>query len=116
MAPEVGNSQPYNFMADSYSFGLLLWQIIAMKTPFAKITMQVLEEIVYNGNHRPKIEENWSKNLSGLMQACWSRNWSDRPSFDDIVKKINNESMEGMDQNNLDLSRRSYHAMLYKLK
>ncbi|CAB9496055.1 SPS1-related proline-alanine-rich protein kinase [Seminavis robusta] len=33
MAPEVMGKQPYNCKADVYSFGVLLWQLLAISTP-----------------------------------------------------------------------------------
>lgn len=34
MAPEVALSQPYNQSADTFSFGILLWEILSLKPPF----------------------------------------------------------------------------------
>eukprot|EP00522_Entomoneis_paludosa_P012356 CAMPEP_0172453070 /NCGR_PEP_ID=MMETSP1065-20121228/10542_1 /TAXON_ID=265537 /ORGANISM="Amphiprora paludosa, Strain CCMP125" /LENGTH=651 /DNA_ID=CAMNT_0013205233 /DNA_START=196 /DNA_END=2151 /DNA_ORIENTATION=- len=34
MAPEVIQEQPYGFSADVYSFGILIWQVLALERPF----------------------------------------------------------------------------------
>ena len=114
MAPEVALNLPYNFKADSYSFGILLWEIMSMKRPFAKITMKLLEETVVKGTDRPKLDEKWSVILKRLMTSCWSANWSDRPAFDDIKDELHNECFGGDDgdHNLLDVSRTSYTAIL----
>lgn len=35
MAPEVALGKPYNLKVDVFSFGILLWQMLSLKTPFA---------------------------------------------------------------------------------
>ena len=35
MAPEVALRKPYNLPCDTYSFGLLLFEIIALKPPYS---------------------------------------------------------------------------------
>jgi serine/threonine protein kinase len=37
MAPEVLNEAEYNFKADIWSFGVLLYQLCTLKLPFADI-------------------------------------------------------------------------------
>jgi serine/threonine protein kinase len=39
MAPEVGTGQPYNEFCDVYSFGVLLWEMMALSKPFGSIDM-----------------------------------------------------------------------------
>lgn len=115
MAPEVGIGKPYNLTADTYSFGVLLWQIKAMKTPFMKITPSVFKSYVVNGSLRPKIEKDWSKTMSELMESCWSSKISDRPTFESIIETLRNESfgISNQDQTSaMDISTRSYSDFL----
>ena len=44
MAPEVANGKPYNATCDSYSFSILLWQILSMKAPYELYTPTALRE------------------------------------------------------------------------
>ena len=46
MAPENGNKWPYNFLADSYSFGILLWEICSLKRPFVCYTPKEIRDMV----------------------------------------------------------------------
>jgi serine/threonine protein kinase len=39
MAPEVGMEKPYNELCDVYSFGVLLWEMMALIKPYSKIDM-----------------------------------------------------------------------------
>ena len=113
MAPEVAKLLPYNFKADSYSFGILLWQIMSMKTPFEKLTVKALETYVVDGTHRPAIDTTWSENMSNLMKSCWNGNIKKRPSFDTIKTKLYGEGYSD-ETNMLDVSTKSYTAILSK--
>jgi hypothetical protein len=117
MAPENFKGLPYNLSADVYSFGILLWHIIAMKTPFEKLTKDTLEQFVVQGTFRPAIQDDWSRNLSGLMKSCWDANFRSRPKFDEIEKRLLQEGEEIVvaGTNTLDISTRSYNDLLTKL-
>ena len=118
MAPEVAKSLPYNLKADTYSFGILFWQIMALKNPFPKFTMKTLEEFVVNGGRRPKLEEDWSGNVQELMQSCWDGDFTKRPEFHEIKEQLQNEIYAGSDDlaalggDTLDVSRKSYFMHL----
>ncbi len=47
MAPEVGRKQPYNDLCDVYSFGVLAWEMMALKKPYEKIDMAGLVRDVW---------------------------------------------------------------------
>jgi serine/threonine protein kinase len=34
MAPEVANAKPYNATCDSYSFAILLWEMVSLQVPY----------------------------------------------------------------------------------
>lgn len=91
MAPEVALDKPYNLSVDAYSFGILLWQICSLETPFTGYTMNMHNERVIKGGVRPKIDSGWSRGLSTLMRNCWSATISDRPSFQDITETLRND-------------------------
>lgn len=116
MAPEVAKRQPYNFSADAYSFGILLWQIMAMKRPFEKLTNNALRDYVVNGTYRPPLDQNWSDNLAGLMQICWTSQFNKRPSFDVIQTRLRTEGFDDGPTNILDVSTRSYTNIMSKVR
>ncbi len=55
MAPEVCFSDPYNVKADVYSFGMLLYQVASMVTPFDGFSMGRHEREVLRGGFRPDV-------------------------------------------------------------
>jgi len=91
MAPEVALDKPYNLSVDAYSFGILLWQICYLETPFTGYTVTMHKERVIKGGVRPKIDPGLPPSLANLMRSCWSATISDRPSFQEITETLRNE-------------------------
>jgi len=92
MSPEVAKCLPYGFAADVYSFGILFWQIFALKTPFDEFTASKHTARVVLGGKRPPSIQNMlgprSKTLHKLMESCWAEDPSKRPSFEGVCSAI----------------------------
>jgi serine/threonine protein kinase len=84
MAPEVCLCLPYGLKADVYSFGLLFYQLLALKLPFGNIQEDRHYRRVVKRGTRPWIPQSLPGFLREKIKACWSPNPSDRPSFKDI--------------------------------
>jgi serine/threonine protein kinase len=91
MSPEVALNLPYDLRADSYSFGILLWQILALATPFSGYSCRMHAQYVVRQGYRPKIDKSWPMSWSKLMSTCWSGDLRDRPGFDEIFKILEEE-------------------------
>lgn len=88
MAPEVADARPYNHKADVYSFGIILWEINAYKKPFDGMNRETFYARVVHGGERPMINKKWPEELSNLMMACWSANIEERPTFSEILERL----------------------------
>lgn len=89
MAPEVIQSLPYGTPADVYSFSIVLWEMLSLKTPFKNETREShSRKICENHNHRPKIKSQWPHVLQQLLYECWSADASKRPSFNSITSYL----------------------------
>ena len=88
MAPEVADALPYNFRADVYSFGIILWELNAGKKPFDGLNRELFYERVVHGGERPPLHRKWSKELTALMSECWDADMNNRPRFRDIVSRL----------------------------
>lgn len=88
MAPEVADALPYNFTADVYSFGIILWELNAFKKPFEGLNRELFYERIVHGGERPPISRKWPQELSSLMKECWDAEMRNRPKFRDIVKRL----------------------------
>jgi serine/threonine protein kinase len=71
MAPEVAACLPYNQKADVYSFGIILWELIALQKPYDGMNREEFYRRVVHGGERPPIKQKWPEDLTELMKSCW---------------------------------------------
>lgn len=88
MAPEVAKDEPYNLSVDSYSFGILFWQICSLQTPYAGYSQQMHALQVVQRGQRPKPDRSWPLSWVTLMMTTWSSNAASRPSVSEIAAQL----------------------------
>jgi len=86
MAPEVADGQPYNHKADVYSFGIILWELVALKKPYEGMNKEEFYCRVVHGGERPAINKKWPEDLIDLIKSCWDAEVIRRPNFHVIVE------------------------------
>ena len=91
MAKEVFLGRAYNQSVDVYSFGILLWQLLTLSTPFFKFTRQQFSDEVVGKDLRPSLDvvrkscsSPQVESLLSLMSRCWAPNYSDRPDMREV--------------------------------
>jgi serine/threonine protein kinase len=67
----VAESLPYNHKADVYSFGIILWELNALKKPFEGLDRDQFYDRVIRGGERPLPNKKWPEDLATLMTECW---------------------------------------------
>ncbi|KAJ4976541.1 hypothetical protein NE237_001647 [Protea cynaroides] len=88
MAPELIKHKAYGRKVDVYSFGLILWEMVAGTIPYeGMIPVQVAYAVV-NKNLRPDIPPNCPPALRALIEQCWAQKPENRPEFWQIVKVL----------------------------
>ena len=96
MAPEIAKFKPYNLKADVYSFGIIMHNLLSLKTPYEGLRMKEWYAIAITKGLRPSIREiedkNTNENINKLMRQCWDPCLTNRPSFDTIESILQNES------------------------
>ncbi|KAL8514838.1 hypothetical protein ACS0TY_013796 [Phlomoides rotata] len=85
MAPEVIEHKPYNHKADVFSFGIMLWELLTGKVPYAHLTplqaaLGVVQKVL-----RPTIPRNTHPLVVELLERCWQHEPSLRPEFSEIT-------------------------------
>lgn len=88
MAPENGLQLPYNTSADVYSFGMVLWFIMALEPPFSCYTQEMLPKRVFQKGHRPAIMSKWTEEMSNLIKSCWDADLHQRPDCQAIQENL----------------------------
>ncbi|KZV33176.1 putative serine/threonine-protein kinase drkC, partial [Dorcoceras hygrometricum] len=85
MAPEVIGHKPYNHKADVFSFGIVLWELLTGKLPYANLTpLQAAVGVVQKGL-RPAIPRHTHSLVVELLERCWQQEPSLRPEFSELV-------------------------------
>lgn len=78
-------------MLARWSFGILLYEIVMLGSgPYPTLfSTQELLTFLQSGDRMGK-PEHCSQELYKVMKSCWSQNHFDRPSFEDLSKKMSN--------------------------
>ncbi|KAL1533382.1 serine/threonine-protein kinase STY46-like [Salvia divinorum] len=86
MAPEVIEHKPYNQKADVFSFGVMLWELLTGKVPYAQLTpLQAAVGVLQKGL-RPTIPKHTHPLVVELLERCWQQDPSLRPEFSEITE------------------------------
>lgn len=88
MAPEVASGKPYNHKVDVYSFGMILWELVAYEKPFDGMNREQFYDRVVHGGYRPDITKKFPNDLADLIRKCWSYEATDRPNFDKVIEDL----------------------------
>mmetsp|Transcript_2194 Transcript_2194/g.5456 ORF Transcript_2194/g.5456 Transcript_2194/m.5456 type:complete len:751 (-) Transcript_2194:113-2365(-) len=114
IAPEVANGEPYNKSCDSYSFAVLVWQIMSCQTPNEEHDLKSFKEKVWaeSVHERPPVDEKWPLPIRLLLTRSWAHNWHERGSMESICEILRQEvvAVRNGDESSLDhVRRRSTH-------
>lgn len=89
MAPEVGLESGYGLPADVYSFGILLWEICALKKPFGTVkSADDFHKSVFEKGSRPSLKNYWPRVLAETMSNCWSTFPMSRPAMSHVKSML----------------------------
>lgn len=84
LAPEIMKKEEFTLASDVYSYGIILWELVARKLPFEEIGFDnKVEEAVMQGK-RPTIPSDSNSTFAQLISDCWMQNPDKRPTFKEI--------------------------------
>ena len=108
IAPEIYTNSGFDFKVDVYAFGMMLYQIMTLKEPFAEFrkNLFMIWHKILSGA-RPPFPSGFPQPFKDVITQCWDRNPAVRPPFAEIVGKIeSNELMlDDVDQARFDAYR-----------
>lgn len=91
-APEVLKGEARNEKADTYSYGMLLYELLTRQLPYGGYAAaQVVMGVITNLLPRPELPpdaRHYPPALEALMQECWAFEAEKRPDFAKILDKI----------------------------
>ena len=93
MAPEIIEGNRYNGKIDVYSFGILMYEVVTNSIPYpllcsGKMSAYSFNKKVIDENYRPQFDHPINKSIQKLIESCWSKNPKERPTFEQLFKKL----------------------------
>jgi len=89
MAPEIMMGRPFTEKVDIYSFGIILWQVLTRGEPFSHHrNLKLFRVAVCKRGERPPMPADAPPRLAALINACWDGEPAKRPSFKEIIAKL----------------------------
>eukprot|EP01129_Flabellula_baltica_P009395 TRINITY_DN3830_c0_g1_i1.p1 TRINITY_DN3830_c0_g1~~TRINITY_DN3830_c0_g1_i1.p1 ORF type:complete len:1148 (+),score=229.18 TRINITY_DN3830_c0_g1_i1:39-3446(+) len=85
--PEIFQRRPYTQKVDTYSFGIVMWELLTRKIPFGESDAYQIPLEVSKGA-RPPVDKDCPKPYKKLMTKCWTGRPKNRPYFDEIVATL----------------------------
>ncbi|XP_022725223.1 serine/threonine-protein kinase STY8-like [Durio zibethinus] len=88
MAPEVFKHRKYDKKVDVFSFAMILYEMLEGEPPFSNYEPYEAAKYVSEG-HRPIFHsKSYLPELRDLTEKCWAPDMNQRPSFLDILKRL----------------------------
>jgi serine/threonine protein kinase len=84
MAPEIIRHEAYSFMADVYSYALVVWQLVTHEIPFKPFTQIEAAGKVAVDCARPPFSHRTPELIIALIETCWKECPDERLSFPQI--------------------------------
>ena len=88
MPPELLKNGVFSTAVDVYSFGILLWELLATTPPYPENNPgHILMTVVHEGR-RPQITDRYPQMYADLIKDCWKQDAAERPKFVQIVRRL----------------------------
>ncbi|OWF42352.1 mitogen-activated protein kinase kinase kinase 20-like [Mizuhopecten yessoensis] len=88
MAPEVIQSLPVSESCDTWSYGVVLWELLTHEVPFKGIEGFQVAWLVVERGERLTVPSSCPATFAKLMEECWNIEPKQRPSFRDILSRL----------------------------
>ncbi|XP_076602251.1 mitogen-activated protein kinase kinase kinase 20 isoform X1 [Chaetodon auriga] len=96
MAPEVIQSLPVSETCDTFSYGVVLWEMLTREIPFKGLEGLQVAWLVVEKNERLTIPSGCPASFAELLKNCWVTDPKERPMFKQILSTL--ESMSNDSQ------------------
>ncbi|XP_055629915.1 mitogen-activated protein kinase kinase kinase 7 [Toxorhynchites rutilus septentrionalis] len=89
MAPEVFEGSTYTEKCDVFSWGIILWEVIAREQPFKNVENSYAIMWKMHQGRRPTLIDDCPKPIEQLMISCWNQIPAERPAMQEVVERMN---------------------------
>jgi len=80
--------EAYGEKADIYSYGVVWWELLTRKKPFASLSpMRVISGVAFDGL-RLEVPEEAPSGVRKLVNQCFASRTSRRPTASEILQKL----------------------------
>jgi hypothetical protein len=88
MAPESIEKQVYSKKSDMWMFGVLVYEIVAQSEPHVNVDPKQVGVLICRKGLTPTIPRNCPPLLRELMESCWQKDPTQRPTFEEICARL----------------------------
>ncbi|XP_072117957.1 mitogen-activated protein kinase kinase kinase 20-like isoform X3 [Mobula birostris] len=88
MAPEVIQSLPVAETCDTYSYGVVLWEMMTREIPFKGFEGLQVAWLVVEKNERLTIPKSCPASFAEILHQCWETDPKKRPNFKQILASL----------------------------
>lgn len=94
MAPEIIRNEPCSEKVDIWSYGVVLWELLACEVPYKDVdSSAIIWGVGSNSLHLP-IPTSCPEGFKLLVKQCWSAKPRNRPSFKHILIHLDIAAVE----------------------
>lgn len=86
-APEMRSNSDASSKSDVFLFGFILYELFTGETPFGDMPEEQIRQSIQE-KKRPSVSRLQPQNLTHLIQQCWSHQPENRPTIEEIVRKL----------------------------
>ena len=90
--PETWSREEYSTAGDVYAFALIVYELMTLDEPFKKFTISKIFSKIVTEKYRPEFKSPIDDCYKDLINRCWSNDPKQRPTFDEIVFELKNNS------------------------
>ncbi|CDQ95037.1 unnamed protein product, partial [Oncorhynchus mykiss] len=94
MAPEVIQSLPVSETCDTYSYGVVLWEMLTREVPFKGFEGLQVAWLVVEKQERLTIPTSCPPSFADLMKKCWQAEPKERPVFKQVLGTLETMSKD----------------------
>ena len=85
MAPELFDENKFTQKSDVYSYAMTCYEIATRERPWMGLNEAQISRTVVDKRRRPDLPASTPAFLVDLIQACWTHDPKDRPTFSEII-------------------------------